>query len=372
MLPGARLALPDVGGTSGMQNRDLTVHGSDGRDTTFMVDGMILNGIEGDGSVQSYFNDMMFEEVSYQTSAINAEMSAGGVRANMIPKDGGNAFKGTAFFSGGNKNLQSNNTDDASAKGLAAPDALNKVWDFNFAEGGPIKKDKLWFFTSFRDWGVYQYIANSFFRTDRPAADDRRCQHPQRHGPPDDAASATKNKVAGYLDRIRKFRGHENSAPAGYAIAGEATDIRAPKQYYTTEIEYTGTVTSKFLIEAGFAINNESYSLTPQDPTRCRSSSRRWDADQPAGHPQARHDSSDRVRRLRRRHLLPRADSARPFVGSASYVTGSHAIKAGIQYGYGYFWRQRREAADLIQLYRSGVPAQVIIHNTPQDSLQLT
>ena len=42
LLPGARLALPDVGGTSGMQNRDLTVHGSDGRDTTFQVDGMIL------------------------------------------------------------------------------------------------------------------------------------------------------------------------------------------------------------------------------------------------------------------------------------------------------------------------------------------
>ena len=164
MLPGARLALPDVGGTSGMQNRDLTVHGSDGRDTTFMVDGMILNGIEGDGSVQSYFNDMMFEEVSYQTSAINTETSAGGVRANMIPKDGGNAFKGTGFFSAGNKSLQSNNADAAIAKGLRAPDALSKVWDVNFAEGGPIKKDKLWFFSSFRDWGVEQYIANSFFR----------------------------------------------------------------------------------------------------------------------------------------------------------------------------------------------------------------
>ena len=64
LLPGARLALPDVGGTSGMQNRDLTVHGSDGRDTTFQVDGMTLNGIEGDGSVQSYFNEAMFEEIS--------------------------------------------------------------------------------------------------------------------------------------------------------------------------------------------------------------------------------------------------------------------------------------------------------------------
>ena len=94
LLPGARLALPDVGGTSGMQNRDLTVHGSDGRDTTFQVDGMTLNGIEGDGSVQSYFNEAMFEEISYQTSAINAEVSAGGVRANMIPEDGGNQFKG--------------------------------------------------------------------------------------------------------------------------------------------------------------------------------------------------------------------------------------------------------------------------------------
>jgi hypothetical protein len=164
MLPGARLALPDVGGTSGMQNRDLTVHGSDGRDTTFMVDGMILNGIEGDGSVQSYFNDMMFEEVSYQTSAINAETSAGGIRANMIPKDGGNQFKGNMFFSGGNENWQADNTADAKAQGLAAGDSLNKVWDINVSQGGPILKDKLWFFASGRDWGVYQYIANSFFR----------------------------------------------------------------------------------------------------------------------------------------------------------------------------------------------------------------
>src|SRR3954463_14795746 len=165
LLSGARLALPEVGGTPGMQNRDLTVHGSDGRDTTFQVDGMTLNGIEGDGSVQSYFNEAMFEEISYQTSAISAEVSAGGVRANMIPRDGGNAFKGTMFLSGANKNLQSNNSDDARAQGLAAPDSLNKVWDFNVSEGGPIRKDKLWFFASLREWGVYQYFPNSFSKT---------------------------------------------------------------------------------------------------------------------------------------------------------------------------------------------------------------
>ena len=351
LLPGARLALPDVGGTSSMQNRDLTVHGSDGRDTTFQVDGMTLNGIEGDGSVQSYFNEAMFEEVTYQTSAISAETSAGGVRANMIPRDGGNAFKGTMFLSGGNQSLQSDNSADAKARGLAAPDSLNKVWDFNLSEGGPILKNRLWFFSSYRDWGVYQFIANSFFKAGDQTVDDASIRSGLVRLT---TQLGTKNKVAVYLDRIRKFRGHENSAPAGYAITGEATDIRAPKQYYTTEAKWTSAVSNKLLIEAGLAINNESYTLEPQA------------------------DSFNVI--PRRDTILQTAFGAydgglyyrepirRTAVASASYVTGSHAFKAGIQYGWGYFWRARRETADLIQLYRTGVPAQVIIHNTPQSS----
>jgi hypothetical protein len=351
LLPGARLALPDVGGTSGMQNRDLTVHGSDGRDTTFQVDGMTLNGIEGDGSVQSYFNEAMFEEISYQTSAINAEVSAGGVRANMIPKDGGNQFKGTMFLSGANQSLQSDNSQDAKAKGLAAPDALNKVWDFNASEGGPIKKDKLWFFASYRDWGVYQYIANSFYKNGDQTIDDASI----RSGVVRLTAQLnSKNKVAAYLDRIRKFRGHENSSPAGYAVAEEATDIRAPKQYYTTEAKWTSTVSSKLLLEAGLAINNESYTLEPV-PEGVGQIPRRDTILQTA---YGAYDGG----------FYYREPIRRTFVTSASYVTGSHAFKAGLQYGWGYFWRQRREVADLIQLYRTGVPAQVIIHNTPQDS----
>ncbi|MFN7916448.1 MAG: TonB-dependent receptor [Vicinamibacterales bacterium] len=369
MLTGARLALPDVGGTSGMQNRDLTVHGSDGRDTTFMVDGMILNGIEGDGSVQSYFNDAMFEEVSYQTSAINAETSAGGVRANMIPKDGGNQFKGTGFFSAGNKSFQSDNTAEAKKQGLAAGDALSKVWDINLSLGGPVKKDKLWFFTSGRDWGVYQYIANSFYRYGSQAGeqtiDDARISSAVARLT---YRAGDKHKIAGYLDRIRKFRGHENSAPAGYAIAGEATDIRAPKQYYTSEIKYTGTLTSRFLVEAGFAINNESYDLTPlnvdsvpqleqggQTPTNALFIPKRDVTLQTA------FDQYDGG-------VYYREPIRKTVVTSASYVTGSHNIKVGMQYGFGYFWRQRRMAADLLQLYRSGVPSQVIIYNTPQSS----
>ena len=45
----------------------------------------------------------------------------------------------------------------------------------------------------------------------------------------------------------------------------EALGITSLAQFYTSEIKYTGTLTSKFLVEGGFAINNESYSLTPLD-----------------------------------------------------------------------------------------------------------
>jgi hypothetical protein len=356
LLPGARLALPDVGGTSGMQNRDLTVHGSDGRDTTMQVDGMTLNGIEGDGSVQSYFNEMMFEEISYQTSAINAEVSAGGVRANMIPKDGGNEYRGAVFFSAANEGMQADNSADAISQGLRAPDALNKVWDLNVSEGGPIMRDKLWFFASYRDWGVYQYTANSFFADGRQNIDDASI----RSG----AVRLTtrigeQHKIAGYLDRIRKFRGHEPTTPGSPTLAnaivmGEATDIRAPKQYYTSEFKYTGTLTSRFLVEAGVAINNESYDLTPLPESE--DVIPRRDVIQTTAY--GSYEGG----------VYYREPVRNTIVLAASYVTGSHNIKVGLQHGFGYFWRQRRELADLVQVYRSGVPSQVIIHNTPQES----
>ncbi len=349
LMPGARLALPDVGGTSGMQNRDLTVHGSDGRDTTFQVDGMTLNGLEGDGSVQSYFNDLMFEEISYQSSAITAEVSGGGVRANMIPKDGGNSFRGTAFFSGANGSLQADNSADARAQGLTAPDALNKVWDLNVSLGGPIKKNRLWFFSSYRDWGVYQYIANSFFGWGpkgpnfpgtTPSADQAIDDASLRSGVVRLTSQFGKHKIAGYLDRIRKFRGHENSAGAGVVIAGEATDIRAPKQYYTAEGKWTASMSSHLLLEAGFAINNESYSLTPQPgsedvvPKRDITLNTLYGA----------YDGGVYYREPIRRFGMV----------TMSYVTGSHAMKTGVQFQNGYFWRQRRETADLVQRYTTG------------------
>ena len=167
MMTGISLSEPDVGGSRGMQQVYMAVHGSDRRDNAIQIDGMTVNGIEGDGAIQNYFNEGMFQEMSYQTSGLTAEVQSSGVRLNMIPKDGSNTFKGSGFWSHIPGNWQSNNfTPELAATGLRAPNRVSRIFDLNLGLGGPIMPDRLWFFSSFRRWGVDQTITDSFYNAD--------------------------------------------------------------------------------------------------------------------------------------------------------------------------------------------------------------
>src|SRR3954451_9658773 len=95
LIVGVSLSLPDTGGARAMQQTYMSTHGMPSANNTIMIDGMIVNGLQSDGAVQSYFNDAMNQEVSYQTSGIGPETSSGGVRLNMIPREGGNRWTGS-------------------------------------------------------------------------------------------------------------------------------------------------------------------------------------------------------------------------------------------------------------------------------------
>src|SRR5439155_22003094 len=146
-LVGVTQSQPDVGGAQGMQQTYIAAHGSDPKENQIMVDGIRLNGIEGDGAIQQYYNEGMFSEMSYQTAGISAESSGGGVRLNMIPKDGGNTFRGDAFFSATGESLQADPlTPELVSKGLQAGNSLSKIHDINLSAGGPLAANRLWFF----------------------------------------------------------------------------------------------------------------------------------------------------------------------------------------------------------------------------------
>ncbi len=101
--------------------------------------------------------------MSYQTSGAGADVSPGGVRMNIDPKDGGNRFSGAFFAAWTDKAFQSDNlTDDIVSRGLRFGPGVDRIYDFNLALGGPIKRDKLWFFTSMRAWSVNSPVADVF------------------------------------------------------------------------------------------------------------------------------------------------------------------------------------------------------------------
>jgi hypothetical protein len=93
-----------------MQQSGLSAHGSSGADVSYNVDGATVNWPGGGGgATMMYYDQGMFEEVNYLTSAIPAEVMAGGISINMVTKDAGNAWRGNLRYSFANDDLQATN-----------------------------------------------------------------------------------------------------------------------------------------------------------------------------------------------------------------------------------------------------------------------
>ncbi len=89
---------PTWAASRAMQQTYFAVRGMGGAQTVVLVDGLMTNGLMGDGAVQAYHNEAMTQEAVYQTAGGSAETLTGGVNMNLVPKDGGNQFRGGAKF----------------------------------------------------------------------------------------------------------------------------------------------------------------------------------------------------------------------------------------------------------------------------------
>ena len=91
------------------------------------------------------------------------EADRGGPQFNLVPKTGGNTFSGTYFGNIAGEWSQSNNVG-ADLKAIGIPDATKiiKAWDTSFSLGGPIVRDKLWFYATTRLFGNYTDVAGRF------------------------------------------------------------------------------------------------------------------------------------------------------------------------------------------------------------------
>ena len=106
----------DVGGSAGSTNVAMAIHGGRAGDQQLFLDGMRFNNIlgqAGGGAYTIYINTGSIQEISLTTDHASAESETGGIRFNIIPKEGGNTFTGYFFTDFTNSRLQGDNLTPA-------------------------------------------------------------------------------------------------------------------------------------------------------------------------------------------------------------------------------------------------------------------
>ena len=151
----------DVGGLrGGAEVNNFSAHGGRADDGRLQLDGMSVGGPTGGatansgGGGTSYFQPDMgnASELAVTTSGALGEAESGGPVINVIPKSGGNTPSGAFFFNFANGAMQGDNlTDELRAQGTRpATEDLITSRDLTGSIGGPINRDKLWYFVSAR------------------------------------------------------------------------------------------------------------------------------------------------------------------------------------------------------------------------------
>ena len=154
----------DSGGMSVQSRQRMSIHGGNHEDQQLEVNGLDVGDAFSQGANLGFFPDTNMEEMEFQYSGNSASTETGGVRINMIPKEGANTFSGMFFTTFTGPGLQANNLDTGQIDaGLRDPNKVDSVWSMNPNLGGPIVEDKLWFFVAHTTQQANIYPAGSYW-----------------------------------------------------------------------------------------------------------------------------------------------------------------------------------------------------------------
>jgi hypothetical protein len=348
----------NVGGSAGTYSMNsvavLNLHGK--RNAKSLYDGMRVNNMEGAGSTTGFVvSPNTLEEWTVETGGVSAESDASGVVVNFIPKEGGNNVSGS--FSGlfTNDSLQSNNlTDTLRARGLDSVNKVLHIYSADAAIGGPLTRDKLWFFAATRWTGSKTSLAGIYYNATQGTpfytAD------PNRPGFRNDRLGAVSGRVTWQVSAKNKVNFftdiQSNTVRRGEFAAPEAMTLFEFWPQGIIQATWNAPLTNKLLLEAG-AGATISHWPTPAQPEVAPtdisilelSTNFRYNAGNLLGGPK---DSDRYIQRF-----------------SMSYVTGSHAFKTGFQLQEGIHNLNEFIQQDVTYRFLRGVPNSLTEHATP-------
>src|SRR2546428_8212195 len=337
IIPGATYAnatFQDVGGNQG-EGGQFGVHGQRPQDLSTNLEG--LNQNQQALGVYS-FNSQTFQEVVIETGGMSAEAMTGGPQVNIVPKDGGNRFSGSLSAAYAGPSLQMGNLTDAlSARGLKNDISIRRSYDYGGAIGGPIKKDKLWFFMAHRWGGASRHVQGSYFY---------KLQHTLFYEPAFGAGSHKNENFEDHSLRMTRQMSskHKNvgsfsqqnncSCPFGLTGLGginavkpaaESSAYHVYNPQHLPLVTWTYTASNKLVFEAGqsaLVLNEDSRRHPYVSPEDIRGTDRALNIAYGANGTNNVWSGSFT------RRFVTKYNSR----FSASYVTGSHNFKTGFTY----------------------------------------
>jgi hypothetical protein len=364
IIPGVQVSTYDVGGTQSFQQSSLSAHGSSTNDVSYNIDGATVNWPGGGGgATMMYYDQGMFEEVNYLTSAIPAEVMVGGVSINMVTKDAGNKWRGDTRYSYSSGCLSPSNPTpgclESNNLGGSLPSTLlgnptQTTYDFNLAGGGALLKDRLWVNGSVRRWVVNKLvIAKNADGTQ--AIDDNTLKN--YSGKAVYSASANQ-KVSFSYNWNNKIRGHRRDTPPNNVP--DIASLVQTNPASSTQAKYTG-IHNKMVFESSFSFMNgeTDYAYQPNTPpTAVRAT-----------------DATLDTANFAAQRAEQQPNSRLQFDNTVSYsktgLGGDHLFKGGLQFGRMYFDDKYQVLNNMYLIYSNGKPTSVQEYNTPTEAVNV-
>jgi hypothetical protein len=370
LLPSVTRGTIDVGGLlgeSGSATGSMTTHGNG--DVRTEVGGISVHATQGSGT-NGLGNGAAYQEMQVDTSGVSAEQKEGGIRINMVPRDGGNTFQAHFLTAFSNQSMQGSNiTQELRDRGFIAPNSLNKYVEANPSGGGPILRDRIWFYGTARYnramdnapifFNVNAGDPNSWTYVPDVARGNAHNDNIWKSGNGRVAWQATaKNKIGVSYD-------YASSCPCPRSLTATTSPESNVSNYAPIKpgtmlfLDWTAPLTNRVLIEAGF-MKRDSQSNRPltniyftQDP-----GGRLLNAvnEQSTG---LRYRASSSV-------ATSSQNPTRQPRMSVSYITGAHALKTGVNLTFQNN-RQKSYSIDspLSFRFNNGVPNQMTLLATP-------
>jgi hypothetical protein len=123
------------------------------QESSIQIDGFdTSHRLSGNGS-ELVLNPGMTQEVAVTRGSAGADQQSGGLVTNVVPRTGGNRFSGNLFVQYAPESFAGDNLNATLISQGVGSTAMRKTWDINPAFGGPLMKDKVWFWASYRNMG---------------------------------------------------------------------------------------------------------------------------------------------------------------------------------------------------------------------------